>query len=161
MEVHPIKPIYDENSKILILGSFPSEVSRREMFFYAHPRNRFWKVLSGVTGRDIPITVDEKKAFLKNGHIALWDAAGRCSIEKSSDSTIKDVSPNDITPILECADIKKIFTNGKTAERLYKKYIEPKCGMDSRALPSTSPANAAYSLERLIEEWSVIKEFLD
>ena len=160
MEIHPIKPIYDENSKILILGSFPSVASRREAFFYAHPQNRFWRVLAAALDKDVPKSIEEKRAFLKDARIALWDAAGKCNIENSSDSTIRDVSPNDISPILESADIKKIFTNGKTADKIYKKYIEPKVGIKSVCLPSTSPANAAYSLERLIYEWSVIREYL-
>lgn len=158
--VHPIAPFYDENSKILILGSFPSVSSRRDMFFYAHPQNRFWKVLASVLERDAPCTTDEKRKLLRTGHIALWDVIGECTIEGSSDSSIKNVTPNDIAPLLEAADIKMIFTNGRTAEKYYKKYIEPKTGRKAIALPSTSPANAAFDMEKLIESWHVIKDFL-
>ena len=158
--VHPIAPVYDESSKILILGSFPSVLSRRDTFFYAHPQNRFWKVLASVLDKDVPRTIDEKKSFLREGHIALWDVIGECTIEGSSDSSIKNVIPNDIAPILEAADIKMIFTNGKTAEKYYKKYIEPKTGRKAIALPSTSPANAAFNMEKLTENWRIIKDFL-
>ena len=153
---HPFPPLYDENSKILILGSFPSVKSREQLFFYGHPQNRFWKVVASVLGEETPKTIEEKRAFLFKNRIALWDVIGACEIEGSSDSTIKSVVPNDLTEILKNSNIKKIFVNGKTAEKYYKKYQEKRCGYEAVCLPSTSPANAAYSLEKLIDKWQII-----
>lgn len=153
---HPINPIYDENSGILILGSFPSVKSREEGFFYGHPQNRFWKVLATVFGENPPETVEEKKAFLLRNHVAVWDVICSCDIVGSSDSSIKNVVPNDLTLILEKADIRQVYVNGKKAEELYKKYIFPQIGREAICLPSTSPANAAWKLERLVEGWKRI-----
>lgn len=161
MTVHPISPIYDGGSKILILGSFPSVKSREEGFFYGHKQNRFWKVTSAVLGCDLPKTVDEKKAFLLSNRIAVWDVIGSCDITGSADSTIKNVTPNNIGMILERADIKQIFVNGKTAYRYYNEYIKNKIGREAVCLPSTSPANAAWTLERLLQSWSIIKDILE
>lgn len=155
---HPINPIYDENSGILILGSFPSVKSREEGFFYGHPQNRFWKVLAKVFGENPPETVEEKKAFLLRNHVAVWDVICSCDIVGSSDSSIKNVVPNDLTLILEKADIRQVYVNGKKAEELYKKYIFPQIGREAICLPSTSPANAAWKLERLVEGWKRILE---
>ena len=153
MVVHPIPPVFDENSKILILGSFPSVRSREEGFFYGHPQNRFWKVLSAVLGEETPVTTTDKKAFLLRSRIALWDVIGSCDVDGSSDSSIRNVTANDLRIILNAADIKEIYVNGKTAFRYYKKYSEPVINRPAVCLPSTSPANAAWSLGRLIEEW--------
>lgn len=150
---HPIKPIYDEHSRILILGSFPSVKSREEGFFYGHPQNRFWRVVAAVCKAETPVTVEEKKKFLLEHHIAVWDVIQSCDIVGSSDSSIKNVVANDLWIILECASIEKIFVNGKKAEQLYKKYIQPQIEREAVCLPSTSPANAAWSLEKLIETW--------
>lgn len=158
MEKHPIEPFYDENSKILILGSFPSVKSREELFFYAHPKNRFWSVCASVFERKTPMTEKEKKNFLKECNIALWDVIESCDIFASSDSSIKNVSTNDISRILNKADIKQIFVNGKTAEKYYNRYIKPQIARDAQCLPSTSPANAAWSEEKLINAWRVIRE---
>ena len=155
---HPIPPLYDENSEILILGSFPSVKSREEGFFYGHPQNRFWKVASAVYGEDTPHTVLEKKAFLLRNHIALWDVIGSCDIEGSSDSSIRNVSANDLSVILEHADIRNIYVNGQTAYKYYRRYLEKETGRPAICLPSTSPANAAWSAERLITAWSHIKK---
>lgn len=155
---HPIKPVYDEKSEILILGSFPSVKSREEMFFYGHKQNRFWKVISAVFEKEVPETIEEKKELLLSSKIALWDVIASCDIEGSSDSSIKNVVPNDLNKILKVADIKKIFVNGKTAEKYYKKYLRDEIKTEAICLPSTSPANAKYTLEKLIEEWKVIKE---
>lgn len=154
---HPFPPLYDENSKILILGSFPSVKSREQMFFYGHPQNRFWRVIARVFGCDTPVTVEEKKAFALSHGIALWDVIASCEITGSSDSSIRSVVPNDLSEILENADIKRIFVNGKTAEKYYNKYIKPRIDREAVCLPSTSPANAAWQLDRLAEAWSVIK----
>ena len=126
--IHPIPPFYDKESKILILGSFPSVKSREQKFFYGHPQNRFWKVLAQVFADEVPNTVPEKKAFLKKHHIALWDVIGACDIEGSSDSSITNVIVNDLSKILETGEIRAIFVNGKTAEKYYKKYTEKKTG---------------------------------
>ena len=153
---HEIPPLYDEHSKILILGSFPSVKSREGHFFYHHPQNRFWRVLAAVTEQETPGTIPEKKKFLLGNGIALWDVIASCEIEGSSDSSIRNVVPNDIRSILETADIRQIYVNGGTAEKLYKKYMFPATGRTAVRLPSTSPANAACSLEKLIEQWKVI-----
>ena len=157
---HPFPPLYTPHSKILILGSFPSVESREQCFFYGHPQNRFWKVVSAVLGCETPDTIEEKKAFLLEHGIALWDVIASCEITGSSDTSIKNVIPNDISEILEAGNIKQIFVNGKTAEKYYKKYIETEIGMKAVCLPSTSPANAAWNVERLVSEWSIIRDFL-
>lgn len=157
MPIHPIEPIFNDKSEILILGSFPSVKSRQEMFFYGHPQNRFWKVLATVFSAEIPNTVEEKTKFLLSNKIALWDVIASCDIIGSSDSSIKNVVPNDLNRILNCADIKQIFVNGKTSERYYNKYIRNSLNTDAVCLPSTSPANAAWSLESLVDAWKIIK----
>ena len=157
---HPIPPLWQKNSKILILGSFPSVKSREAMFFYGHPQNRFWKVLASVLEKDVPATIEAKKAFLQESGIALWDVIASCDITGSSDASIKNAVANDISPRIAGSDIKQIFVNGKTAVALYDKYILPGCKMSAITLPSTSPANAAWSLERLTKEWSIIKKHL-
>ena len=148
--VHPFPPLFDENSEILILGSLPSVKSREQMFFYGHPQNRFWRVLSSVLGCGLPITVDEKKKMLLSHGVAVWDVIASCDITGSSDSSIKNVTPNDLSKILSGADIKAVFTNGGTAHKLYRKYIKEKCGREDIPLPSTSPANAAWTIEKLV-----------
>ena len=158
MIVHPIPPIYDPHSRVLILGSFPSVRSREEGFFYGHPQNRFWKVTAAVFDDEVPGNIEEKKAFLFRNHIALWDVIGSCDIEGSADSSIRNVSPNDLGIILESADIKAIFVNGKTAYRYYREFSGEKTKRPAVCLPSTSPANAAWSLDRLIESWKCIKD---
>ena len=157
---HPIPPVYDKHSRIMILGSFPSVKSRENGFFYGHGRNRFWKTVSAIIGCPEPISIEEKKKMLLGSGIALWDVIASCEISASSDSSIKNVVPNDISSILAAADIKRIFVNGKTAEKYYRKFILPVVGIEAVTLPSTSPANAAYSLDRLIEAWKIIFEEL-
>jgi len=154
MLTHPINPIYNENSKILILGSFPSVKSREAGFFYGHPQNRFWRVISNVCGESTPITIEEKKEFLLRNKIAVWDVIKSCDITGSSDSSIKNVVPNDLTLILNDSPVERIFVNGKKAEQLYNRYIKDVIGREAVCLPSTSPANAAWSIERLTEAWS-------
>lgn len=155
--LHPIEPLFDEGSKILILGSFPSVKSREVAFFYGHPQNRFWRVISKVFCEEIPQTVEEKREMLCRNHIALWDVIGACEIEGSADSTIKNVQPNDIGRILSAAAIRQIFVNGKTAKKYYDRYILKDTRREAICLPSTSPANAGFSLERLYEEWKIIR----
>lgn len=157
---HPIPPVYDQASKILILGSFPSVKSREGHFFYHHPQNRFWKVLAGVMETGVPETIEEKKAFLLKYHIAVWDVIASCTIEGSSDSSIKNVIPNDLNSILSGSAITQIFCNGGTSFQYYRKYQEKAAGKPAIRLPSTSPANAAWSLERLISQWAIIKQYV-
>ncbi len=159
MPIHPIKPIYDKNSRILILGSFPSIKSREQMFFYAHPKNRFWQVTSAIFEQSTPQTIEDKIQFLLSSKIALWDVIASCDIIGSSDSSIKNVIVNDLNEILSSAEIKQIFVNGKTAYKYYNKYIKAKIGREAVCLPSTSPANAAFSIEKLICEWRLIKAY--
>jgi len=159
---HPIDPVYDQNSRILILGSFPSVKSRESEFFYGHPQNRFWWVLAAVFDQNTPQTVEEKTAFLLHNRIALWDVIGSCEISGSSDSSIKNVTVNDISGILKAADIQQIYVNGKTAEKYYNRYLRIRIGRDAICLPSTSPANASFGLGRLIDAWKCIRlDFLD
>ena len=157
---HPIPPLFDASSRILILGSFPSVKSREGLFFYHHPQNRFWKVLAGVLEEPVPGSIEEKKIFLLKHRIALWDVIASCTIEGSSDSTIKNVVPNDLSGILSAADISRIFCNGGASFQYYKKYQEPRTGRAAVRLPSASPANAAWSLDRLIREWAAIRDSL-
>ena len=157
MIVHPIPPIFDYNSRILILGSFPSVKSRAEGFFYGHPQNRFWKLLASVFEEALPSSIEEKTAFLLRHHIALWDVIRSCEIEGSSDSSIRNVTANDLNVILSAAEIQSIYVNGKTAQKYYRKYAEPIVGRAAICLPSTSPANAAWDLERLTQAWKTIR----
>lgn len=163
MLLHPIDPVFDENSEILILGSFPSVKSREQGFFYGHPQNRFWRVLAEVFREMdnasptpesvVPAGIPEKKAFLLKNHVAVWDVIASCEITGSSDSSITDVTPNDITEVLEKAPIRMICTNGGKAHELYEKYIYPVTKRHALPLPSTSPANAAWSAEKLVCAW--------
>lgn len=155
---HTIDPVYDRNSKILILGSFPSVKSREQQFFYGHKQNRFWKVLARILDCPVPEDVCQKKEMLIKHRVAVWDVIASCEITGSADASIRNVKPNDLSKILSCADIRKIYTNGGKAHELYQKYIYPVNGIAAHKLPSTSPANAGYSLERLVEAWSVIGE---
>lgn len=158
---HTFMPVYDENSKVLILGSLPSVKSREAGFYYGHPQNRFWKVLAALLTCPVPETIEEKKRMLLTHRIAIWDVIESCDIIGSSDSSIKNVVPADIGKLLENADIGGIFANGKKAESLYKKYIFPKTKVPVTVLPSTSPANAACSLEKLVEVWGTeIREYI-
>lgn len=157
---HPIPPLHDKNSKILILGSFPSVKSREAEFFYGHRQNRFWKVLAAILNRNEPKSIEEKKAFLLESGIAVWDVISECEISGSADSTITNEKVNDLSPILTKSDIKAIFTNGKKSFSLFETKISPIIGRKSIYLPSTSPANASFSFERLVDEWKIIKEFL-
>ena len=156
MTVHSIPPVCDHRSRVLILGSFPSVRSRETGFFYGHPQNRFWRVLSAVLDCPLPETTEEKRQMLLNHRIALWDVIASCEITGSSDSSIKRVVPNDLRVILDTAPIEVIFVNGKTAEKYYNQYIRDDIGREAVGLPSTSPANASWGRERLIEAWRII-----
>ena len=156
MPIHTIEPVYNSDSRVLILGSFPSVKSREQQFFYGHPQNRFWWVVAGVFDCPVPQNVPEKKALLLGHGIAVWDVIASCTISGSSDASIRDVVPNDISGILEAVDIRKIYANGAKSYELYQKYIYPQTKREIEKLPSTSPANAAFSYERLLEAWKII-----
>lgn len=155
--LHPIPPVWNRESRVLVLGSFPSVKSRETGFFYGHSQNRFWRVLAAVFDSPLPGTIEEKKRLLLENKIALWDVIASCEISGSSDSSIRNVKPNDILPIIRESRISAVFANGNTAERLYEKYVFPSVKIRAAVLPSTSPANARFTLEMLIESWSVIK----
>lgn len=157
MIVHPIPPLFNAQSETLILGSFPSVKSREAAFFYGHPQNRFWAVIAAVFESEKPQTIEDKKELILSNKLALWDVIAQCEIEGSADSTITDVKANDLSVILENSSVRQIFVNGKTAEKYYNKYTYPKTGIKAECLPSTSPANAAWSLKRLVDAWRVIK----
>lgn len=155
--VHGFAPVFDESSRVLVLGSLPSVKSREEGFYYGHPQNRFWKLLAALCSEPLPRSIGEKRSLLLRHGIALWDVVRECDIRRSSDSTIRDATPNDLSVILGAADIRAIFCNGGKAKELYDRLIFPSTGVEAIRLPSTSPANAAWSLERLEEQWRIIK----
>lgn len=150
---HTFEPIYDGSSQVLILGTFPSVKSREMEFYYGHPQNRFWKVIASITENPLPVTIEEKKKLLLKERIAVWDVIARCRIAGSSDSSIRDVVPNEIGRLLQNSEIKNIYANGTKAYELYKKHIYPLTRRDIVKLPSTSPANASYNLEKLCMIW--------
>ncbi len=153
---HTIDPVYNSHSNVLILGTFPSVKSREQNFFYAHPQNRFWSVIAALTHTPLPTSIEAKKAMLLANRIAIWDVIQSCEITGSSDSSIKNVVPTDFSTLLEHASIQRIYANGAKAYALYEKYCFPTTTIAITKLPSTSPANASYSLARLIQEWSSI-----
>ena len=154
--VHSFEPVYDKDSEILILGTLPSVKSRENNFYYGHKQNRFWKVLATLLKEPVPDTIEEKKAMLLTHRIAMWDVIQSCDIKGSSDSSIKNVQPTDIGMILEKTNMTQIYANGNKAGQLYKRYQFPITGIEATVLPSTSPANAAWSLARLCEAWKTI-----
>ena len=156
MIVHPFPPLYNKDSKVLILGSFPSVRSREAMFFYGHPQNRFWKVIAALFDEPVPRSIPEKKALILDHGLALWDSIASCEIKGSSDASITDAVPTDLSEILENSTVQRIFCNGARSFEMYRKYQLPRTGIEAVKLPSTSPANAACSLEKLIEAWKVI-----
>ncbi len=156
--IHPIPPLFDANSEKLILGSFPSVKSREAMFFYGHPQNRFWKLLPLIFDEEVPVTTGEKSALILRHNLALWDSIQSCVITGSSDSSVKDVVPNDLSIIINNSRVRKIFCNGALSYKMYMKYIYPQTKTEAVKLPSTSPANAAFSMERLYEQWKIIAE---
>lgn len=158
--IHAFDPVFDSESRILILGTMPSPKSRELGFYYSHPRNRFWPVLAKIFGEDVPETPEKKADFCLLHKIALWDVLRECDIEGASDSSIKNAVPNDLSVILNSADIKAVFTTGATAARLYKKYLEQETGIAAISLPSTSPANAKMSPEELVGNYKIILEYL-
>ena len=156
------EPVFDKDSRILILGSLPSVRSREQGFYYGHPRNRFWRLVADLVNKPEPESIEEKKALLLSSHIAVWDVIKECDIIGSSDQSIKNAVAADIRPLLESTDIKAVFLNGSAAGRLYERYIMPQVNICAVTLPSTSPANAAWSFERLCEKWqSEIGKYLN
>ena len=154
--IHPFGPLYDKNSRVLILGSLPSVKSREQNFFYGHPQNRFWPLIAKLCGEKVPQTIDEKKKLILKHHLALWDTIYSCDIIGSSDSSIRNAEPTDLKQIIEHSKVDRIFCNGGTSGKYFHKYQEKILGINAVTLPSTSPANAAWSLERLAEAWKVI-----
>ncbi|MGN0158454.1 MAG: DNA-deoxyinosine glycosylase [Brotaphodocola sp.] len=157
---HEFPPLYDKQSSVLILGTIPSPKSREQGFYYGHPRNRFWKMLACVFEETEPKTIEEKKQLVLRHHVALWDVLASCSIEGASDSSIRNVVPNDMNVIFSQAAIKAVFTTGTKATVLYRKYCEPMCHIPCIGLPSTSPANCRMTDENLLKEYLVIKQYL-
>ena len=155
---HPFGPLYSGHSRILILGSFPSVRSREMNFFYGHPQNRFWKVVAAVFDSPVPETIDEKKELIISNDLALWDSIASCEITGSSDASIKNVKANDISIILDNCRIEQIYCNGRKSHELYCKFIEANTGREAVCLPSTSPANAKWTLDKLTDAWSVIRQ---
>lgn len=153
---HNFDPVYNEHSKILILGSFPSIKSREAAFFYGHPQNRFWPLLASLLKEERPETIEEKKRMILKHKIALYDAAEACEIVGSSDVSMKNITPSDLSPIFQTADIQKIFCNGRKSYEIVTKKMK----REAVLLPSTSPANAAYSMERLEDQWKIILRYL-
>ena len=152
-QTHPFPPLYDARARVLILGSFPSVKSREQQFFYGHPQNRFWRVLSAIFGEEPPQSVAEKRALVLRNRLALWDTIAFCEIAGSSDASITSVVPNDLRPILGGADIRAIFCNGGTSYRWYNALLRGALGREAALLPSTSPANARWTQEKLVEAW--------
>jgi len=157
---HEFGPLYDNDSRILILGSFPSVKSRQQAFYYDHKQNRFWKLVSDLLNEEMPMTIEEKKSMLLRNHIALWDVIESCTIIGSSDSSIEDVNVNDVAGLIRKTNIKKIYLNGNKAYDLYQKYLRNETGVEGIKLPSTSPANAACNYAKLRESWNTILEDL-
>lgn len=154
--VHGFEPVFDENSRVLILGSLPSVKSRENGFYYGHPQNRFWRVTAAVFGESVPQTVEEKRKMMLRNRAAIWDVVSECDITGSSDASIRNVIPTDIASLLKKTAIRSVFTNGGTADRIYRRYQLPLTGIEAVKLPSTSPANAAWQLDSLTEAWRVI-----
>jgi hypoxanthine-DNA glycosylase len=153
---HPLPPLAAPHCHTLILGTFPSVKSRETRFFYGHPQNRFWRVMAGIFGAETPESVGQKTELLLSRGIALWDVVASCDIRGSSDASISGVAANDIAGLISGSRISRVFTNGATAHRLYNRHCLPSCGLADTPLPSTSAANASFSLPRLIEAWSAV-----
>lgn len=157
---HILKPIYNQNSKILILGTIPSPKSREIGFYYGHPQNRFWKILSDILNEPPKETKEEKIQLLLKHNIALWDVLESCEIEGASDSTIKNPKPNNLNSIIKKSEIKTIFVTGKKAEKLYNKLCKNITQIPCICLPSTSPANCAIKYNELKEKYKIILKYL-
>ena len=158
--IHSIEPVFDAESRVLILGTMPSPKSREVQFYYGHPQNRFWRVLAAVLGEELPQSVPEKKAMLLRHRIALWDVLAECEITGASDSSIRNPVANDLSVILDHAPVQAVFTTGATAWKLYTRLQKPHTGIEAVRLPSTSPANCAVKMEALTEAYKAILPWL-
>ena len=159
--IHSIEPVFDAESRVLILGTMPSPKSREVQFYYGHPQNRFWRVLAAVLGEEVPQSVPEKKAMLLRHRIALWDVLAECEITGASDSSIRNPVANDLSVILDYAPVQAVFTTGATAWKLYTRLQKPHTGIEAVRLPSTSPANCAVKMEALTEAYKAILPWLE
>ena len=159
--IHSIEPVFDTESRVLILGTMPSPKSREVQFYYGHPQNRFWRVLAAVLGEEMPRSVPEKKAMLLRHRIALWDVLAECEITGASDSSIRNPVANDLSVILDHAPVQAVFTTGATAWKLYTRLQKPHTGIEAVRLPSTSPANCAVKMEALTEAYKAILPWLE
>ena len=157
---HGIPPVFNAESRVLILGTMPSPKSRKNGFYYMHPQNRFWRVISTVLGEPLPKTNEERASLLLKNGIALWDTLAQCDIIGASDCSVKNETPNDLSIITDTADIKAIFTTGKAAYKYYCRFQQESTGIEAICLPSTSPANARFGLDALIDEYKIIKSYL-
>ncbi len=159
--IHSIEPVFDTESRVLILGTMPSPKSREVQFYYGHPQNRFWRVLAAVLGEEVPQSVPEKKTMLLRHRIALWDVLAECEITGASDSSIRNPVANDLSVILNHAPVQAVFTTGATAWKLYTRLQKPHTGIEAVRLPSTSPANCAVKMEALTEAYKAILPWLE
>lgn len=159
--IHSIEPVFDTESRVLILGTMPSPKSREVQFYYGHPQNRFWRVLAAVLGEEVPQSVPEKKAMLLRHRIALWDVLAECEITGASDSSIRNPVANDLSVILGHAPVQAVFTTGATAWKLYTRLQKPHTEIEAVRLPSTSPANCAVKMEALTEAYKAILPWLE
>lgn len=150
---HTIAPICGADSDTLILGTFPSPKSREQGFYYGHPQNRFWRVIAAVYGMETPVDTEGKKRLITSNALALWDVVASCEIAGAADATIRRETPNDIAGLIAETNIRRVFTNGSKARELYDRYIKKSVALEVTTLPSTSPANASYSLAALIDIW--------
>jgi hypoxanthine-DNA glycosylase len=155
---HPFAPVLDARCHALVLGTFPSVRSRESAFYYGHPQNRFWPLMTLLFGGEPPVTPEQKRAFLLANHVALWDVLASCDIRGSADGSIRSPVPNDVSLLLACAPVTEIFTNGRAAAALYHRWCEPVTGRPATALPSTSAANARWTLKQLAQAWSSLKK---
>lgn len=158
---HELPPVFDKESRILVLGTIPSPKSREQGFYYGHPRNRFWKMMALVFEEPMPETVEERRTMALRNHVAIWDVLASCTIRGAEDASIRDVVPNDIRLILSQADIRAVFTTGAKAAALYRKYCEPVCGMPCISLPSTSPANCRMKDEELLQYYRQLRQYTE
>lgn len=158
---HPLPPVVDAGSRVLLLGTMPSPQSREQGFHYGNPHNRFWRVVAGLWDEEVPPTIEGKRALILRHHLALDDVLLGCTIEGASDASIRDPEPNDLSRVLKVAPIERIFCTGSASARLYARYVEPLTGIPATKLPSTSPANARWHLDALVEAYGVVREAVE
>ena len=160
--IHPLAPVFDAHSRVLILGTMPSPKSRETGFYYGHPQNRFWRVMAELLDEPFPASREERLALALRRHFALWDVLASCVIRGADDGSIREPEANDLSAVLSAAPIEAIFTTGTKAAALYRKLCLPKTGMEAIALPSTSATNCRfYSYEQLVKAYAAVKEYLN